>query len=100
MKTNDILSSLTKSLDNSFKWAGGNPAAVKNWDKGQPNGEKCGAMSNNKMKSVKCEVQSNFMCESHTKPRYFLSLLKFHRDKLGLNLKHSTWFSNSTTRQW
>lgn len=71
----DILSSLTKSLDNSFNWGGNVTADIKNWKKGEPTNEKCAAMSNNKMKSVKCEVQSNFMCESNVKPRYIYFLL-------------------------
>lgn len=71
LKTNDILSSLSKSLDSSFKWANNIAADVKNWDKGQPTGEKCGALSNEKMKSVKCDIQSSFICETNAKPKYF-----------------------------
>lgn len=74
LKSNDILSSLSKSLDNSFKWAGDIVADVKNWDKGQPTAEKCAALNNDKIKSVKCDAQNNFMCETNTKPRYFCSL--------------------------
>jgi hypothetical protein len=74
LKSNDILSSLSKSLDNSFKWAGNIAADVKNWDKGQPTAEKCAALNNDKIKSVKCDAQNNFMCETNTKPRFFCSL--------------------------
>jgi hypothetical protein len=69
LSTSGILSSLTKSLGGPFKWGDNSVADILNWDKGQPNTEKCAVLSKSKMKSANCDTPNNFMCEVNSKQR-------------------------------